>query len=42
MLEFSQRPYLMKYCSNVETNSGILAGDVLTAVSHSIHERGSF
>ena len=32
----------MKYCSNVDTNSGMSLGDDLTAVSHSIHERGSF
>ena len=32
----------MKYCSNVETNSRMSLGDVLTAVSHSIDERGSF
>ena len=32
----------MKYCSIVETSSGMSLGNVLTAVLHSIHERGSF
>ena len=32
----------MKYCSKVDTNSRMSVGDDLTAVSHSIYERGSF